>query len=152
MPGRDPAEEIMSTSPANDRAVPRRGHGAFWAGIALSLLGIALTFVQYNVLKQTMMPWYAPALATLGACLLLYSVIRRPGVIRVIALLLFAALAALEWYAISELTRLPEYKGPARAGAAIPAFETTLADGRPFTDEDLGDGKPSVFTFFRGRW
>ena len=47
---------------------------------------------------------------------------------------------------------LPDYAGPARAGHPIAAFTSRLADGRPFTQQDLQDGRPSAIVFFRGRW
>jgi hypothetical protein len=139
---------LSTTAPANERS---RGRAYFWAGIGLCLLGLALVVVQYS-LKQLIVPWYTPALTTLGALLLLGSVARRRSIVRVIALGLVAALAGFEWYFLVSLTRLPAYEGPARAGQKIPAFRTTLADGRPFTEQDLQEGTPSVLVFFRGRW
>ena len=139
---------LSATALANERP---RGRAYFWAGLGLCLLGLALVMAQYH-LKLLIVPWYAPALTTLGALLLLGSVARRQSVIRVLALGLVAALAAFEWYFLVSLTRLPAYEGPARAGQKIPAFRTTLADGRPFTEQDLQDGTPSVLVFFRGRW
>ena len=50
------------------------------------------------------------------------------------------------------MTKLPDYAGPAQAGAKLPAFRTTLADGQAFTEQDLEDGTFRVLTFFRGRW
>ena len=34
----------------------------------------------------------------------------------------------------------------------IPAFATSLADGKSFTEKDLATGIPTVLLFFRGRW
>ncbi|MEX0713897.1 MAG: hypothetical protein WD278_16285 [Pirellulales bacterium] len=128
-----------------------KGRGYFWAGIAVCLFGIALCVAQYS-LRQLIVPWYVAGLATLGAVLLLWSVIQRPSVVRVVVLALIAALAGFEWYFLVSLARLPTYDGPARAGEKIPAFRSTLAGGRPFTQVDLQQGTPTVLVFFRGRW
>ncbi len=52
----------------------------------------------------------------------------------------------------ADRAKLPAYAGPAQAGQTLPAFRTTLADGRAFTEQDLQDGAFSVLVFFRGRW
>jgi hypothetical protein len=135
-------------SPVKERS---RGRRYFWAGISLCLLGFALAVVQYS-LKHLIVPWYVPVLTTLGVLLLLLSLAKRGTIPRIIAVVLVGVLAGFEWYFLVSLSRLPAYQGPARAGQQIPAFRTTLADGRAFTDKDLQDGKPSVLTFFRGRW
>ena len=127
------------------------GRASFWAGLGLCVLGFGVAVLQYS-LKLLVVPWYLPALTTLGAALLLHSVLQRASGIRVLALVLVTALAAFEWFFMGVLMRLTPYDGPARAGAPIPAFRTTLADGRPFSDADLRDGRPSVLVFFRGRW
>jgi hypothetical protein len=141
---------------ANDSTTPvvdtrKRGRLLVWTGVGLALLGIVLCIVQFS-LKILYVPWYAPALATTGALLLLAAVAQRRGVIRIIALVLVAALAGLEWYFLGSLIKLPQYTGPAQAGKPIPSFRTILADGRPFTQQDLQTGQTTVLTFFRGRW
>src|SRR5262245_15117000 len=142
------APNIAATPPAHERS---RGRGYFWAGLAVCLLGLAAAVIQVN-LKILVVPWYVPALATLGAVLLLVSVARRPSIPRVLALVLVAALAGLQWYLLGVLMKLPAYEGPAQAGKQLPAFASAYADGRPFTDADLRDGSRRVMTFFRGRW
>jgi len=137
------------TSPAKIRP---RGRGLFWAGIGLCLLGIALTVVQYNLLGWLMVPWYSPILATLGAGLLLYAVVQRRSVSRIIGLCLVAALAGFQWYMLGFMAKLPDYQGPARVGQKLPPFQTTLADGRQLTERELQDGTASVLVFYRGRW
>jgi hypothetical protein len=133
-------------------ATPRsRGRGYFWAGIAACLLGLALTVAQF-ALKYLAVPWYSPVLATLGALLLLVAVARRLSIPRVIALVLVAAVAGFQWYALVSLMKLPAYDGPAQPGKPVPAFTATLADGRSFTEADFRDGSRHVMTFFRGRW
>jgi hypothetical protein len=78
------------------------GRAYFWGGVAAFLLGPALAVAQFS-LKQLFVPWYVPALATLGAFLLLVAVARRRSVPRVLALVLVAALAGLEWYFLVSL-------------------------------------------------
>ena len=137
-----------TTSPVAERS---GGRGYFWAGIGLCLLALVLGAVQYS-LHQLIVPWYVPVLTTIGALLLSISVARRRGAARIIALCLVGLLAGFEWYFLASLSRLPAYDGPALAGEPIPAFRTTLADGSPFTEQDLQDGMRSVLVFFRGRW
>jgi hypothetical protein len=127
------------------------GRGYFWAGIIACLLGPAALFAQVK-LQYLSVPWYSPILATLGAFLLLVAVFSRRSIPRLIALVLVAAFAGLQWYFLAVLMKLPEYTGPARKGEPIPAFHTTLADGRSFTEEDLRDGSRHAMVFFRGRW
>src|SRR5262249_16379059 len=142
------ASHVATQPPATARA---RGGGYFWLGLFACLLGLVLTVIQFSV-KVLGVPWYAPALATLGVFLLLVSRGRRRAIPRGVALVLVAALAGFEWYALAVLMKLPAYEGPAQAGKQLPAFSTTLADGRTFTDADLRDGSRRVMTFFRGRW
>jgi hypothetical protein len=138
--------------PAAPSANPRaRGRGYFWAGIGACLLGLALVFVQFG-LKHLFVPWYSPALATLGALLLVAAIAQRWSIPRVIALLLVAALAGLQWYVLGAMIKLPDYAGPAQAGKQLPPFQATFADGRPFTDADLQNGARHALVFFRGRW
>ena len=128
-----------------------RGRGYFWTGIAACLLGPVLMAAQI-ALKYLGVPWYSPILATLGALLIVAAVVQRRSIPRLIVLMLVAVFAGLQWYFLGVLMKLPDYSGPARAGAAIPAFRSTFADGRPFTEADLSDGSRHVMVFFRGRW
>jgi hypothetical protein len=93
-----------------------------------------------------------PILFTLGVLLALVSVRQRPTWTSVIAFLLLALLSAGEWYFILSMSRLPEYKGPVQVDKKIPAFTTTFADGRPFTEKDLQKSNPTVLVFYRGHW
>ena len=127
------------------------GRASFWFGLALCLLGPALVAAQFR-LKHLIVPWYSPALATLGGVLVLVSLARRPSVLRAIALVVVASFAAFQWVFVGSLIKLPAYDGPVQAGRAFPAFRSTLADGRPFTDADFRDGSRHVMVFFRGRW
>jgi hypothetical protein len=137
-----------TTSVAADRS---RGRGYLWLGILLAVLAIGLTVLQY-ALRLLIMPWHLPILTTLGALLVVLALARRGSVTRVLVLLLVVALAGFEWWFVALASKLPSYQGPARAGEPAPAFQTTLADGSSFTEQDLRDGQPTVMTFFRGRW
>ncbi len=142
------AANLPTTSPARDGS---RGRGYFWVGIGLCLLGLVLAVVQLG-LKYLFVPWYSPALATLGAVFLLLSAASRRSISRVAGLLLVTAFAGLQWYFLVSLMKLPEYHGPAQPGKQLPHFQAIYADGRPFTEADLSDGSRRVLAFFRGRW
>jgi hypothetical protein len=138
-----------TTRTAEDRSL---GRGNLWTGIALCVLAFALVAVQIAVLKRLFVPWYFPALTTLGFLLIVLSLGKRASVTRFIALVLVGALAGFQWYFLVSIAKLPDYTGPATAGAKMPTFQTAYADGKPFTDKDLQVGTPTVMTFFRGRW
>ncbi|HEY7331058.1 MAG TPA: hypothetical protein VH592_25705 [Gemmataceae bacterium] len=141
--------DVPATSPSQQRST---GRAYFWAGIGACLLGVALVFVQMFGLKYLIVPWYSPILATLGAVLLLLSVVGRCSITRIVVLVLVAAFAGLQWYALGPMAKLPNYVGPAQPGKQLPSFQVVLADGRSFTEADLADGSRRVMTFFRGRW
>ena len=140
---------VSTAAPVQERSL---GRGYLWGGIGLCVLGLVAVAVQWMVLKQLFAPWYAPVLATVGLALVVCSLAQRRSVTRFIALVLIAALAGFQWYFLLVLSRLDPYNGPALVGEKFPAFQTTFADGRPFTDKNLQDGIPSVMVFFRGRW
>lgn len=142
---------MTTESTTSPPPIHSKGRALFWAGIGLCLLGIALYVVDYS-LKRLITPWYSPVLATCGVLLLVGSVARRRTVARIVALGLVGLLAVFQWYFLVSLSKLPAYAGPAQAGSKLPAFRTTLADGRPFTEQDLERGKTNVLVFFRGRW
>jgi hypothetical protein len=143
---------MSTTSSVPSTTAPATGRGYFWAGLGLAVLAFALCVGQIMLLRRLVVPWYLPALTTLGAVLLLVAVARRWSITRVIALVLIAALAGLQWHFLLNMVNLPEYAGPARIGQPLPAFQTTLADGGSLSDVDLRDGDPTVMVFFRGRW
>src|SRR5947199_10607214 len=90
----------------------RGGRAALWLGVLCAILGIALYVAQLLAAHRADTPWYMPALATLGAGLVVVSLRRRATAWRVLALLLVAALAGLEWWFLVSHTRLPAYEGP----------------------------------------
>src|SRR5262249_38607275 len=130
---------------------PPRRPAYFLSGVVLLLLGPLLYILQF-MQKQLVVPWYAPILGTLGVLLMLLSVWRRPGVLRIAGLFLFVLFCGFEWYFVAVASKLPAYAGPAQANRKIPSFATSLANGTTFTDKDLQNGTPTVLTFFRGRW
>lgn len=130
----------------------RASRGFLWGGLACVVVALALVFVQFVVLRWLTAPWHMPVLLTLGALFLGVAVAQRRSVIRVVLLVLVVALAAFQWFFMASMSRLPSYDGPAQAGQPMPAFQSTFADGRVFTEKDLQDGKRSIMVFFRGRW
>jgi hypothetical protein len=127
------------------------GRAFFWVGIGAALLGPAVAAAQFS-LKQLFVPWYSPVLATFAIVLLLVAVARRRSILRVGALVAVAAFAGWQWYILAVALKLPAYEGTAQPGQAFPAFHSSLADGRPFTEADLRDGSRRVMVFFRGPW
>jgi FtsH-binding integral membrane protein len=134
-------------------AESRRFSGKVWLalGIGLLLLGPALYVIQFQA-KVLTVPWYAPALATVGVVMLLLAVLERPTVWRIAALTLVGLLTAAEWYILVWLSRVPAYTGPVAAGVTFPAFRTALADGSVFDQDSLRGQQNTALVFFRGRW
>src|SRR4029078_12585016 len=97
------------------------------------------------------MPWYIPILATVGALLMLLSVVQRRGIVRIALLILFVLACGFEWVALMQ-TSTPKYVGPAQVGDKLPEFNASLADGTSFTNQDFATGKPTALLFFRGHW
>jgi hypothetical protein len=125
---------------------------ALWLGVACALAGVALYVVQLLVAGRADTPWYAPALATVGAALVAVSLRSRPSAGRSLALLLVLAVAGFEWWFLLGYARLPAYEGPVRAGQEFPEFRAARADGTPFTRSDLVGDRATALVFFRGRW
>jgi hypothetical protein len=130
---------------------PGRHWPLFLAGILLFLIGPPLYFVEFH-LRHLRVPWYVPLLASAGVVLMAASLWRRRGVVRALLLLLFAMACGLEWYMLLVAMKAPPYSGPALPGSTIPEFAARLADGTPFTEKDLAQGRSTVLLFFRGRW
>jgi hypothetical protein len=123
----------------------------FLLGFVLFLVGPIVFAVQLS-LHQLKMPWHLPILSTIGVVLMAASAWQRRGMLRIAGLVLFVLLCGFEWYMVLVKFRTPEYHGPATAGQTIPAFTTSLADGKALTNTDLQNGKRTVLLFFRGRW
>jgi hypothetical protein len=139
-------ETQTATRPASTRRLP-----LFLIGILLFLLGPAIYVIRFS--SQIMeTPWYAPILATVGVLFLIASVAQRPGVARMIGLVLLVAVCALEWFMVLVAFKAPPYTGPGVPGQMVPAFATTRADGTEFSNRDLAKGMSTVLLFFRGRW
>lgn len=139
-----------TTAPVADT---RRSSGKRYVtlGLGLVLLGVVLFVVQLQV-KILRVPWYLPALGTMGVALLLVAALRKPTVLRIAVLALSALLASGEWYFLLSLSKLPVYVGPVAIGASFPAFTTILADGSPFDQQNLRGEQDTAMVFFRGRW
>jgi hypothetical protein len=143
--------EVIMTTPSDTAAAPR-GWPWFIIGIVLVLLGFVLTFVQFNVLSRLTTPWQMPILATLGVICMLLSVLQRGGWGRIAGFLLFAFVSGALWFMLLYGMNTPPYTGPATPRNPVPTMTAKLADGRPFSNADLADGKPSVMLFYRGLW
>jgi hypothetical protein len=141
----------MGTSSARIAAPSRPGRRLLWLGVAVALLGVGLAQAQLALAWLTT-PWYAPVTATLGAGLILLSLVRSRTAWRLTALVLFGLLAGGEWWFLLSYTRLPDYTGPVQADHPFPEFTAARADGTPFTRESLVGDKDTVLVFFRGWW
>lgn len=127
------------------------GRGLLWLGLALGLLAILAYIAQLSA-KILVLPWYMPILGTLGAGLMFFAVVKSRSWVRIGLFVVLALLAAFQWLLVTGITRLPAYTGPVAAGQPFPAFATTLADGTPFTQDDLKGGQNTVLVFYRGHW
>jgi len=122
----------------------------FILGVLLFVAGPVAFSIQMNM-HRLMMPWYIPILATAGVLLMLLSVVRRWGLVRIALLILFVLACGFEWVALMK-SSTPKYVGPAQPGHRLPDFSASLADGRPITTKDFEQGKPTALLFFRGHW
>ena len=136
---------------AVEQKAPARRRPYFLFGTLIFFLGIIIYVVQMAT-KHLVVPWHVPILGTIGVLLMLMSVIERRGILRIIGLLIFIALAGLEWWTLLIGSKVAPYTGPAHQGEKLPAFAATFADGRPFNQETLQEGTPTVLVFFRGHW
>jgi hypothetical protein len=130
---------------------PRRAP-FFLIGVVLFILGPAINVTQMMLLGQFPTPWYLPILSTVGVLLMLISTCQNRSILRGVFLVPFAALCVFEWLMLTHLTIAPAYTGPAQAGAKIPAFTASYADGTTFSDHDLAQSDLNILLFFRGRW
>ncbi len=142
----------MTETPEPRATSASTARGVYLLGILLAVGGLVIYGVQFGVLAILTVPWYAPALATIGVVLMIYAVVRRRTAMRIVGLVLVGILPAAELWYFASYSLLPEYNGPAIAGEPLPEFEIAWADGRPFDSADLSAGQPTVLTFFRGRW
>lgn len=141
---------LPPAAPPDVSARPRRGRLALLAGIGLALLGIAVYAVQLALGRLTI-PWYMPALGTLGLALAASSLWQARSAGRVLAAILVLLLASAEW-AFVLAPRLPPYTSPVNAGKPMPEFATSRADGTRFTQDDLAGDQNNVLVFIRGYW
>jgi hypothetical protein len=139
----------MQPTPASP--APRGGRGLLWLGIACAILGPVLYATQLSFGRMEV-PWYAPALATLGVVLAFVAIRRRTTAWRGIALVFVAAFAGLQWWFLLSYVRLPAYTGPVAVGTAFPEFTAKRSDGKPYTRADLTGDPATALVFFRGHW
>jgi hypothetical protein len=130
----------------------RRSGLAFLVLGLLAVVGGPVIFTAQMLNKSLLAPWYVPILATLGALLVAWSLVQsrtlwRWGVAGVSALF-----AALVWLWMLVGLAIPPYTGPVTVGQAFPGFETRLASGAAFRQEDLRGDKDTILLFFRGHW
>lgn len=128
-----------------------RGRLLLWLGVLTGLSGPILYFVQMMA-GNLAVPWYAPALAALGAGLIVLSLLRRCTAWRIVALVLVGGLLAGEGWFLLSYTRLPPYQGPVAVGKPFPAFTAARADSTPFTAYNLQGDQDTVLVFYRGWW
>jgi hypothetical protein len=132
--------------------IPRSRHWLlFFAGIALFVVGPVWYVVQIR-LKNLGAAWYVPILSSAGVLLLILSVCRRRGIVRIVFLMLFATVCGSEWFILTVAARSPAYTGPAQPGRKVPQFAAQLSDGTSFTTAELERGNSTVLVFFRGHW
>lgn len=139
--------EVTQESPPS--ALRRPGFWLVWLGLVFCLFGPIFYALQIRD-KVLHVPWYAPILGTVGVGLLLLAVIRARSAWRIIGLIVFGLIVGLEWFFLLSLSVLPTYAGPV-VGGPFPSFRTHLADGAPFTQDNL-KGENTALVFFRGRW
>ena len=141
---------MTTTSSVGTPVTRRPGRPLLWLGMAVGLLGPVL-YLGLMAAKVLATPWYLPVLGCLGVLLILASLVKKFTIVRLLALGLFGFVAYAEVHLLS-MSKLPVYEGPVATGQAFPAFATTLADGTPFTQDDLKGDQNTVLVFFRGRW
>ena len=135
---------------AVETMAPARRRPYFILGMLIFFSGMIIYAAQIAT-KHFVEPWHVPILGTIGVLLMLLSVVQRPGILRIIGLLIFIALAGMEWFMMLG-SKLEPYAGPAKPGEKLPAFTASFADGSPFAAQNLEDGKATVMVFFRGHW
>lgn len=141
----------MSTATLPSSHPGRPGRLLLWLSAILSLGALVAYLVQLLYFHRLTVPWY---LAWLGGAALfaaIVSVIRSPSILRGLIALPFALLAGAEIWIVTSGSALPTYDGPLLAGTAFPTFSAKRATGAIFSDAELR-GRPTVLTFFRGRW
>ncbi len=136
-------------APADTRRHPGRMY--LLLGVLLAAAGLVIYAFQFRA-KVLTTPWYVPILATVGVALAVAALAQSRSGWRWAAAVLLTLFAAAEWLFLLVLMSTPPYTGPAKAGQPFPAFSTTLADGSPFTQDNLKGDQNTVLVFFRGRW
>jgi hypothetical protein len=141
----------MATPPNSVPASRAPGRPFAVLGLALVLLGPILYLVQVAFARVLTVPWYMLFTAAVGMVLLLYALVRARTGWRIAGLIVGGLLAAVQGLVLFGETLAP-YGGPAQVGQPMPEFSSTLADGTPFTTEQLKGNDDTALVFFRGRW
>lgn len=139
----------QQAAPADKRRYP--GRLLLWLGVLAAVAGPVIYTIQVQC-KSLLTPWYVPILATLGALLIVSSLVRSRTIARWGAVGLVTLFAGLIWLMMLVGMATPPYTGPATVGQAFPRFKTRLAGGGSFQQGDLRGDKDTVLLFFRGRW
>lgn len=140
----------MSSTPLPPSPRPG-GRGLLWLGVLAAIAGPILYGAQLDS-GRFWVPWYAVALAFLGAGLVFLSLKRRPSIVRGLALLFCLVLAGFEIWFLLSFSRQPPYEGPVAVGQPFPEFVAQRPDGTPFTQADLVGDQNTVLVFYRGHW
>jgi hypothetical protein len=140
-------EEIPS---ATSSAASAPGRRLFRLGWILLLAGLAIYAIQLFALKQYVVPWYAPILATIAVAGMLVAVVRHWTVWRLVGLVVCLLVMAGEWLFLTVGTPAPAYQGPG-IGQPLPEFSAIDPNGAPVMRNNLL-GRPTVLLFFRGHW
>jgi hypothetical protein len=120
-------------------------------GVFVALAGPVLMIVLMFAAKILVTPWYLPLLGTLGLGLIILALIRSRSVWRWTAVVVFTLFVAFQWWTMLAM-QTPAYTGPVKDGESFPVFASTLADGSPYTQNDLKGDQNTVMVFFRGHW
>jgi len=142
---------VTESKPTSAGARKHPGRMYLLLGVLLAAAGLVIYAFQFRA-KVLTTPWYVPVLATVGVALAVLALAQSRSGWRWAAAVLLTLFAAAEWVFLLVLMSTPPYTGPAKAGQPFPAFSTTLADGSPFTQDNLKGGQNTVLVFFRGRW
>jgi hypothetical protein len=141
----------MATPPNSIPASRAPGRLFAVLGLALIFLGPILYVMQVALARVLTVPWYMLFTAAAGMGLLLYALVQARTGWRIAGLIVGGLLTAAQVLVLFGETLAP-YNGPAQAGQPMPEFSSTLADGKPFTTEQLKGNQDNALVFFRGRW
>src|SRR6267142_1977688 len=138
---------MSTTTQFAEKSPGNTGRGSVWLGLAAALLGPVLYVAQLKA-GRLVVPWYLPLLGTLGCLLVLASLGHVKSLGRILLVGVLGFLAFGEWFFLLSVSKLPSYSGPVAVGKPFPAFATTWADGKPFTEASLPGDLNTIMVFF----